>query len=241
MLHVGHVDGLRRTRVEDGTVGIGALVTHIGLQRDEVVSARFPALAEAAATVGGWQTQAIGTLGGNVCNASPAADTMPPLLAADAVVELASARGLRTIPLEDFVVGRRQTTREPDELLTELRLPEPPPRTGAVYLKVAPRLAMEVALVGLAVRLTLDPSGAVHEARIAVCAASPRPFRARTAEVPLQGAIPDDRAIRAAGELLAEEVRPIDDARATARYRRRVLPALLARAIGLCQSRAAAA
>ena len=97
MLHIGRVRSLRHVTVVDGAMHLGAIVTHIDLQRDSKVTKRFPALAEAAATVGGWQTQAAGTIGGNVCNASPAADTLPPLLVADAQVELASTRGLSLI------------------------------------------------------------------------------------------------------------------------------------------------
>jgi carbon-monoxide dehydrogenase medium subunit len=241
MLHIGNVQTLRQITVADDTVAIGALTTHLDVQRDCRVAARFPALAEAAATVGGWQTQAAGTLGGNVCNASPAADTIPPLLVADAEVELVAERGMRVMPLEEFVVGRRQISRDPDELLTCLRLPLPPARTGAVYLKVAPRRAMEVALVGLAVRITQGTDGLVTDARIAVCAAGPRPFRARSAERAFLGAAPVGSASAEAGRLLAEEVRPIDDARATARYRRQVIPALLERAIDMCCQRLQAA
>jgi carbon-monoxide dehydrogenase medium subunit len=183
----------------------------------------------------------VGTLGGNVCNASPAADTLPPLLVADAEVELASKHRTRAMALDDFVLGRRLVSREPDELLTAIRLPIAGQHTGEVYLKVAPRRAMEVALVGLAVRLSFDPSGAVTDARIAACAVGPRPMRARAAEQQLIGGTLDERTIRAAGELLAQQASPIDDARATARYRRQVLPGLLARAIAICAERAAVA
>jgi carbon-monoxide dehydrogenase medium subunit len=241
MLYVGRIGSLRRITDEDGSVLIGALATHSDLQRDPRVATLFPSLVEAAATVGGWQTQAVGTIGGNVCNASPAADTLPPLLVADAEVELAAQRGARMAPLEDFVLGRRQIGRAPDELVTGLRLLVPAPRTGEVYLKVAPRRAMEVALLGLAMRLTLAASGVVTDARIAVCAAGPRPFRARAAEASLRDTVPDDRSIRDAGQLLADEADPIDDARASARYRRRVLPGLLARAVAMCRTRAVSA
>jgi carbon-monoxide dehydrogenase medium subunit len=238
LLHVGRLPGLRLITLDVADLVIGALATHTDLQRNQLVGTRFPALVQAAATIGGWQTQVVGTIGGNVCNASPAADTLPPLLVADATVELSSLRGSRTMPLDDFVVGRRQVRRDPDELATGLRLPLPPERTGEVYLKVAPRTAMEVALVGLAVRLTIDQSGVVRDARIAVCAAGPRPFRGRLAETRLTGSMGDDATIREAGALLAEEARPIDDARATARYRRMVLPRLLGRAVAICTRRA---
>jgi carbon-monoxide dehydrogenase medium subunit len=241
LLHIGRHATLREI-VWGTELRIGALVTHDQLRRDPEVARRLPGLAEAARTVGGWQTQAVATLGGNICNASPAADTLPPLLVGDATVELASTAGIRRMTVESFVMGRRSTARWPSELLTGLSLAPPPPRTGEVYLKVAPRSAMEVALVGLAVRLTLTQDDrALADARVAVCAVGPRPFRAREAEAALVEGWPDPDAVALAGELLARRAEPIDDARATAHYRRRVLPALLSRAVGRCVGRARAA
>jgi carbon-monoxide dehydrogenase medium subunit len=241
LLHIGRLATLRG--IAWGTeLRVGSLVTHDQLRRDAELARHLPGLVEAAATVGGWQTQAVATLGGNICNASPAADTLPPLLVGDAEVELVSAAGTRRMTLESFVMGRRTTARRPSELLTSISMAAPPSRTGEIYLKVAPRSAMEVALVGLAVRLTLDQDGRVlSDARVAVCAVGPRPFRAREAEAALVQGWPDPDAVALAGELLARRAEPIDDARATASYRRRVLPALLSRAVGRCVDRARAA
>ena len=125
--------------------------------------------------------------------------------------------------------------------MTGLRLPAVPPRTGEVYLKVAPRAAMEVALVGLAVGITLTSGGNLTDARIAVGAVASRAFRARSAERALVDGDGRPEAVAEAGRLLADEARPIDDARATARYRRLVLPGLLARAVSESWERAAAA
>ncbi|HSR14380.1 MAG TPA: FAD binding domain-containing protein, partial [Gemmatimonadales bacterium] len=222
----------------NGAVALGPLVTHRRLATDPAIRARCPALAEAAATVGGWQTQEVGTIGGNVCNASPAADTAPPLLAAGAVFHLAGSSGRRSVGGEEFFIDRRTTARRPDELLVGIEVPGMPPTTGEVYLKLGRRGAMEVAIVGLAVRITLDPEGTVERARIAVCSVAPRPFRATEAEAVLQGSRLEDDVVASAGAALRGAATPIDDARATAAYRRRVLPGMLARAVAECHRRA---
>jgi carbon-monoxide dehydrogenase medium subunit len=240
-LFVGRLERLRRIVDQDDATEVGALATHLMLTRHAAIVRRHASIATAAATVGGWQTQAVGTIGGNVCNASPAADLLPPLLVSDAEVRLDSVGGERTTRLEDFVLDRRRVDRRPDELVTGLRLPAAPPRTGEVYLKVAPRTAMEVALVGLAARITLTSGGVLADARIAAGAVAARPFRARSAEHVLVEGDGRPDAVAEAGRLLADEARPIDDARATARYRRLVLPGLLARAVAESRQRAAAA
>src|SRR5439155_27359274 len=124
-----------------------------GRDTDERIAGARPERVESAATGGGRQTQNIGTVAGNVVNASPAADLAPPLLVADASVTLASATGARELPLDDFVLGRRTTDRRPDELVTRVALEPLGPRAGETYLKIGRRSAMEVAVVGLAARL----------------------------------------------------------------------------------------
>jgi carbon-monoxide dehydrogenase medium subunit len=236
LLHVERVTALQAIET-NGTTRIGALVTHRELATG-VLGTGFRAVAESAATVGGLQTQVVGTVGGNVCNASPAADTLPALLVHDAQVTLRSHAGSRTIALQDFVVGRRATTRTPDELLTAITLTTPGPRSGDVYLKVGRRSAMEVAIVGLAMRLALDPAGTVTDARVALASVGPRPVRSADAEAALVGSAADAESVRAAAQALLRDVDPVDDVRATADYRRRVIPGLLGRAVEICAQRA---
>jgi aerobic carbon-monoxide dehydrogenase medium subunit len=247
-----HIEGVRSLAAVDGQSAdgqsapqetrmsrLGALVPHRTLASDPAIRRRHPALSEAAATVGGWQTQAVGTLGGNICNASPAADTAAPLLVADAVVELRSSTGSRRVPLADFFLGRRAIDRRPDELVTAIEAEPLGLNAAEVYLKVGRRGAMVVAVVGLAVRLQFDPRGErVTQARVALCSVAPTPVRARAAERILAGggALPD--AVSEAGQALLAEVAPIDDARGTAAYRRMVLPGLLARAVAYCRTAA---
>jgi carbon-monoxide dehydrogenase medium subunit len=221
----------------NGAATFGALTTHRALATDPRVAAAVPGLAEAAATVGGWQTQQVGTLGGNLCNASPAADTAAPLLVADAQVELTSSTGVRTLALDEFLVGRRSTARLPNELLTGISATPIGPGTGETYHKLGRRSAMEVAIVGLATRLTLAPNGTVAAARIAACSVGPRPYRATDVEQILDGSRLEAETVAEAGQALVESAAPIDDARASASYRLRVLPGLLARAVADCRER----
>lgn len=236
-LYIGRIDSLRLLAA-NGRVSIGPLISHKTLGDDPVVGSQLPALAEAARTVGSWQTQEVGTIGGNVCNASPAADTIPPLLVADAVVELSSETGNRRLPLDEFLLGRRSTVREPSELLTAIEAEPISLRTGETYLKLGRRSAMEVSIVGLAARMTFGPADEVSSARIAVCSVAPRPYRATEAERILQGNHLNPDGIAEAGHALAVSATPIDDARSSASYRLRVLPRLLARAVELCRLRA---
>ncbi len=237
LLHIGRIPDLDEVTV-NGATRLGALVTHHRLATDPLIGERYPALAEAAGTVGGWQTQEVGTIGGNVCNASPAADTAPPLLVAGALFHLEGPSGHRAVSGEEFFIDRRVTARRPEELLVGIELPDVPPQTGETYVKLGRRSAMEVAIVGLAARLTIDPEGTVERARIAVCSVAPRPFRATVAEEILQGSHLEDDAVAEAGAALLAASSPIDDARATASYRRRVLPGILARAVAACRLRA---
>ncbi len=237
LLHIERVAGLRGIS-GNGTTCLGPLTTHRMLATDVGIRRRNPALAEAAATVGGWQTQAVGTVGGNICNASPAADTAPPLLVADARVTLTGPTGDRVVPLAEFFVGRRSTVRRPDELVTALDLEPLAPRSGEVYLKVGRRGAMEVAVAGLAVRLALDDGGVVTAARVAMCSLAPTPRRVPEAEHILVGSILEDDALAAAGDAIEQAAEPIADARASAGYRRRILRPLLVRAAARCREHA---
>lgn len=239
LLHIERIEALREVDTSDTRIRLGALVTHRKVGRDSELSSSLPALAEASATVGGWQTQEVGTIAGNVANASPAADTVPALLNADCMVHLTSAEGGREVPLDEFIVGRRQTARHDNELISGLSLEPIRPRTGETYLKVGPRSAMEVALVGLAVRVTASEDGAtVEDARVSVCSVAPVPYRVSSAEAALIGSSLDDEVLAEAGELLRESAQPIDDARATGTYRQRILAPLLGRATRMAWDRA---
>lgn len=237
IVSIGRLADLRTVSC-NGRTSVGALVTHTTLRTDAGVRAGHPALSQAAATVGGWQTQTAGTLGGNLVNASPAADTVPALLVAGAEVELRSASGTRTLPLPDFLVGRKQTALGPDELLTAVTLEPRRERTGEVYVKVGRRRAMEVAQVGLAARISFAEDGTADDVRLAVCSVAPVPYRAAAVEAALRGTRLTNDVVGDAGWLLQESATPIDDARASARYRLAMLPTVLAQAVADCRQSA---
>ena len=156
----------------------------------------------------------------------------------DAVVTLRSRAGERTLPLDEFILRRRTTARRPEELLTAITLAPPRERSGDVYLKVGRRGAMEIAIVGLAVRLAFDAAGAVVNARIAVGSVGPAAIRVPAAEAVLQGGALDCEALDAGAAAVLEIISPIDDVRGSAAYRRRVIPQLLRRAVHRCAERA---
>ena len=237
LLHIRRLHQLKERKFGRRTV-IGALTTHWQLVTDRDVLTRHPALAEAAATVGGRQTQNAGTIAGNLVNASPAADLLPVMLVSDGVVTLTSSAGTRELPIADFVLGRRSTARKPDELVTALTFEPLALSAGEVYLKIGRRHAMEVAIVGLSARLAFDADRKVTDARIALASVAPKAFRAHLAEQRLVGTKLDDESMREAAELVRQAAHPIDDARATADYRRRLLPGLLRDAVTICRRRA---
>jgi CO/xanthine dehydrogenase FAD-binding subunit len=230
-----HIEGIASlsTVSDNGRTTLGPLTTHRTIAT--TLHDRHPALAAASATVGGWQTQVKGTIGGNICNASPAADTVPPLLVGDAQVTLSSLSGARRLPLSDFILDRRTTALTPDELLTSVDLEPVPDNAAEVYLKLGRRSAMEVAVVGMAVRLGFAENGSVGTARVAVCSVGPVPQRVPDAEAALIGSTLEIGALDEAGDALIAAATPIDDARGSAIYRRRTLRGLLERAARHCQ------
>lgn len=221
----------------NGEVKLGALVTH-EMVATGALGDGFSSLREAAGLVGGWQTQTVGTIGGNVCNASPAADTIPPLLVHDAHVTLESLSGSRRLSLDEFLEGRRETARRADELLTHIDLASPAANSGDVYLKVGRRSVMEVAIVGYAMRLDFAGDGAITDARVALASVAAAPVRIRSAERELVGKHLENEVADAAIEAVLAAISPIDDLRGSARYRRHLIPGLTRRALDVCARRA---
>ena len=238
LVHIEGIAALREITVKDGAVEIGALVSHRTLAEDPVIRENYPGVAYSASTVGGWQTQSIGTIAGNVCNASPAADLIAPLLVHGAVVTCASkARGEHAMPLDEFILGRRKVNREPDELVVGIRLEARPENSADTYVKVGRRSAMEVAIAGLAMRVTFEQDlETVSDMRIALCAVGPTPSRTRQVEQLFMGKPLSPDLASEAGAALADFASPIDDVRSSAQYRRSVLPRILIKAIRDCRA-----
>jgi len=223
---VRHLPELRGVEESDGHVTVGALTTYTEVRRAAVLSREFPMLVRAASETGGVAIQNRGTLGGNIANASPAADSPPALLAYGAEVELVSAGGSRWVTYADFHTGYKQTVMRADELIARVRLPRP--RVGArhFYRKVGTRRAQAISKVCFAALADAD-GGAVRELRVALGSVAPVVLRCRRTEELLRGRVPDAELKRAALEEIGKENAPIDDVRSTARYRARVAQNLL--------------
>jgi aerobic carbon-monoxide dehydrogenase medium subunit len=232
---VGELDGLAGGA--DEPLRLGALVTHGTLEREPLVRARYSALSDAAALVGSPATRHVGTLGGNLANASPAMETGSPLLVLDAVVELASPAARRTLSLPDFLLGPAKTALGDDELVAAVHVPEPPPRSGSAYLRLEYRRAMEIAVVGAAAHVVLD-DGAIAEARVALTAVAPTCVRAPAAEDAVRGREPTEAVLAEAAAASASHATPIDDVRAPADYRRAMVPVIVRRALERAVARA---
>lgn len=229
--------GVRR----NGGLEIGACTTVTALAQAVGGDPALAGLREACWRLGARQVQNVATVGGNICKASPGADLVPPLLCLDAELRLVGPAGERTTPLDGFLTGPDQTALQPSEVLTTISLPPIPPRTGTAFLKVMRRQAVDCSIVAVAARVTLSADGRVAETvRLAVGAAAPNPFRATDAEQAVQGTALEPDAVMAAARAAQAQARPIDDVRASARYRRRLVATLTARAVRLAADRAAA-
>jgi CO/xanthine dehydrogenase FAD-binding subunit len=200
----------------------------------ELATAKLPpaahALQQAALLVGGRQIQNAGTIGGNLCNASPAADGVPPLLALDARVELASPRGTRLLALPDFLLGPRRTARAPDELLTAVILPAASLAGGSTFVKLGARAYLVISIAMAAARITLR-DGQISEAALAVGACSATARRLPEIEAALTGLSPASAGKAMTEDAVARALSPIDDVRATASYRTAAATHLLRRAV----------
>ena len=204
---------------------IGALVTAREVEVSPLVLEKYFSLTQAVRELGSIQVRNRATIVGNVCRASPSADTLPPLIADGAMVSIHGGQGKRSLLLEDFFTGPGKTVLKPDELLTEIVVPAPAPRSGKVYIKHGRRKAMELATVGVAVTLTES------DVRIVLAAVAPTPIRAKKAEALLRGRNIDSALIERAAQAAVEESRPISNVRASAEYRREMVRVLTRRAL----------
>ena len=224
---IRHLSGLRGVGEADGLVRVGALTTYTDVRRSELLGRHFPMLGQAARETGGLAIQNRGTVGGNIANASPAADTPPALLAYGARVELISAAGTRLVDYAEFHTGYKQTVMRPDELIAAMLLPRPREGARHFYRKVGTRRAQAISKVCFAALAGRD-GDAPGEVRLALGSVAPVVLRCRRTEELLRGRPLDGELARAASDELAREITPIDDLRSTARYRTRVAQNLLA-------------
>ncbi len=222
-------------RGPDGWLTVGAATKVAEIETDPLVREHAPALAYAAAQLGSAQVRHMATMGGNVCHASPSAETPPVLLAHAAELTLAGARGERRVPVDAFFLAYRKTALEPGEYLKAFRVPPLPPRSAVAYRHRGLRRAMEIDMVNVACYLELEEERpAARAVRIAMGAVGPIPYRAKAAEQALAGRLVGPEFVEEAGRLAAEEAQPIDDVRASAAYRRRMVQVLVKRALTAC-------
>ena len=220
------IDELRRIEISAGAVTIGAMATYSDIQRHETLETEFPLLGHAARETGGPANQNRGTIGGNIANASPAADTPPALLVYDAELELASTRGRRRVPYDRFHRGYKQMDLAPDEIIVSVQIARGRSGWRQHYRKVGSRRAQAISKVCFAGAARLD-GRTVADIRVAFGSVAPTPLRATNAERTLRGAPLTAPTMEAAARALASDLAPIDDIRSTARYRGRVAQNLL--------------
>ena len=225
-LSLAKLDDFRGIEVTPVAVMLGALTTYTEIQRHPVLRCEFPLLCAAARETGSVATQNRGTLGGNIVNASPAADSPPALLVYDADVELISQRGVRWLPYHGFHTGYKKMQIAPDELLRAVRLPRRAESWKQYYRKVGTRKAQAISKVCFAGAARIE-NGTVYDIRIALGSVAPVVFRAVNTETALRGKHIAPEIIAGAKGVLAREIAPIDDIRSTARYRLRVAQNLL--------------
>jgi CO/xanthine dehydrogenase FAD-binding subunit len=211
---------------------IGAAVPLSRLLEYKVVSKRFNILTQACSVIGSTQIRNRGTIGGNICNAAPSADSAPALLCLDAIAIIASDRGTHQVNLNNFFVGPGKTCIKNGELLVSIEIPTPPARSAGCYIRHTTREEMDIAVAGVGSFIILSPRSKIpKEVRIALGSVAPTPMRVHKAETLLIGKPVTEKAIEKVAEKAAEEARPISDIRASAEYRRELVKVLTRRTL----------
>lgn len=221
---------------------LGAAVPCYRIYGDTAVAAAYPGLIDAARLIGGIQIQGRASIGGNICNASPAADSAPALIVHAATCIIAGPHGRREVAAEDFFAGPGRTVLQPGEFLVSILLPAPEPGFGAAYLRFTPRNEMDIAVVGAGASVVLDETRrTIRSARVALGAVAPTPLLVAAAGDALAGLPADDAAVERAAALAQEAARPITDMRGTAEFRKHLSAVLTRRALRAAIARAQAA
>ncbi|MEO6124856.1 MAG: FAD binding domain-containing protein [Ilumatobacteraceae bacterium] len=236
MVAIDRISELADVTVDGSTLRIGALVTHATLMAHPLIGNDYSGLADASALVGSPSTRNVGTIGGNVMNASPAMDTGAPLLVLGATVELTSIRGSREIPLGELWTGPGRTSALPDELCTAVLLPHRAANAGSAYVRLEYRRAMEIAVVGAAASVLLASNGTIASVDVALTAVAPTIIRVDGIEALAGLSIAD--AATAIAEIASEQASPISDVRASDRYRRHCVGVMARRALEAAARRA---
>jgi CO/xanthine dehydrogenase FAD-binding subunit len=230
-IDISHIDCLRFIRQEANRIHIGALTTHSEIIESSVMKEVAPSLVEAASTIGCIQTRNRGTLGGNLANASPAADSVPPLIAMGAQVHLLSGNGTRTLPVEEFFLSPGKTKLAAGEIIHSVSFDLLEEYWGTVFLKNGKRNGMAIAVASAAAAVILNSKGLISRARVAVGSVAPRPERSLAVEKAVVGQTGHSDLFRLAAREVVKDIAPIDDVRASAEYRERAVVVLVQRAL----------
>ena len=237
---VKHVEEANALSMTDDELFIGAAIASAVLNENARLKNILPGLVEAADLIGSTQIQGRATIGGNLCNSSPAGDTIPALIACGAVCVIASPNGNREVATEDFVTGVGTNVLEPTEFLVGFKIPRPKGKTSDAYLRFIPRTEMDIAVCGAGVALTLDDDGTCTKAKVAIGAVAVTALPVPEAAAALVGTNVDDDALHAAAAASTALAKPIDDKRGTVEFRKKVVGVLTRRAAAIARDRALA-
>jgi CO/xanthine dehydrogenase FAD-binding subunit len=231
VISIGNIAELSYIKYDESKgLTVGVLTSVVDIANSPVVKSKFGILAQAAGLLGTPSIRNQATLGGNLCNAAPSADTAPPLLALEAMAKIAGPGGEKMVPLETFFAGPGQTILVQGQLLTEIQIANLPPHSGGFYLKQTRRHGADLAMVGVAALVVMDGQ-ILKDVRIALGAVAPTPIRARKAEAILRGYSVDGKRLEEAGQAASQEAKPIDDVRSSAEYRKTLVAVLTRRAV----------
>jgi carbon-monoxide dehydrogenase medium subunit len=223
---------------DGGVYRFGAAVPCMALVENKAFGKAWPGVVDGANLIGSIQVRGRATVGGNLCNASPAADTVPAMIAAGALASIVGPKGRREVPIEDVATGPGKTSLAKGELVASFVLPKRPPRSGDAYLRFIPRTEMDIAVVGAGVNLTLDEAGVCRQARVSIGAVAERALLVPEAAAALIGTQVDAEALKRMAAAVSAACRPIDDKRGTKEYRIKVCGVMARRAAQIALDRA---
>ncbi|MDE0056866.1 MAG: xanthine dehydrogenase family protein subunit M [Defluviicoccus sp.] len=238
LVDIKNIAEMREIAEQDGRFRLGAAVTGMEIMEHEGFCAAWPGIVDGAKLIGSIQIRGRATLGGNLCNASPAADSVPALIAAGAIAQVIGPGGRRAVPVEDIATAPGRTSLADGEIVVSFDLPERKPRSGDAYLRFTPRTEMDIAVVGVGVNLALDGAGICTEARVSLGAVAERALLVDEAAAALIGTQVDDEALAALSAAASAACRPIDDKRGTREFRIEVAGVLAERAARIALQRA---
>lgn len=237
LIDINRISGLSYIKEDGGNLRIGGLTREAELEASPLVKSKYPLLHDTTAVIADPQVRNLATIGGNLAHGDPANDHPATMIALGAQVVATGAKGERVIPIEDFFVSLFATALQPDEILTEIRIPVPPARSGGAYMKLERKVG-DFATAAVAVQLTLDPKGSVEKIGLGLTNVGPTPIKARSAEDFLRGKKPDDGNLAQAGQLAAKDAQPSSDLRGPAEYKRGLIQELTKRALARALERA---